>query len=104
MGQTCRKFSSRISEHRRHINWNTDSIITEYRIEFSHDIDWENVQILDRKREIFEQKINFGNAIHTYAKECLNLRSDTEDLPYLCSDASKFFLTDFRNLFRFIVY
>jgi len=24
VGQTCRKLSSRISEHRRHINWNTE--------------------------------------------------------------------------------
>jgi len=34
------------------INWNTDthSIITEHRIEFSYDFDWENVQILDKEK------------------------------------------------------
>jgi len=26
VGQTCRKFSNRICEHRRHINWNTHSV------------------------------------------------------------------------------
>jgi len=53
-----------------HINWNTDThfVITEYRIKFSHDFDWEKRQNFSQG-EIFKQKIDFGNGIYTHAKE-----------------------------------
>ena len=81
VGQTCRKLSSRISEHRRRINWNTDthSVITEHRIEFSHDFDWENVQILNKEKFFNERLISEMAFIHMQ-KNGLNLHSDTEGL------------------------
>jgi len=36
--------------NRRHINWNTHSVIIEHHIEFSHDFDWENIQILNKEK------------------------------------------------------
>jgi len=50
--QITRKLFSRISEYRNHINWNANNhfIITEHRINFTHDFDWENVQILDKEK------------------------------------------------------
>lgn len=63
--QTSRQLHIRINEHRSHIrrNTNTQSVITNHRINFDHDFDWENVKILDQE-PFFEQKINFRNVIH----------------------------------------
>jgi len=49
--QTGRTLKTRISEHRNHINKNTttQSVITEHRINFSHEFNWDNVEILDRE-------------------------------------------------------
>jgi len=50
VGQTGRTLKTRISEHWNHINRNTTTqfIITEHRLNFSHEFDWDNV--LDRER------------------------------------------------------
>jgi len=42
IGQTRRLLKTRIDEHRSHIrrNTNQNSVITEHRLEFSHDFDW----------------------------------------------------------------
>jgi len=47
--QTKRKLNIRIAEHKRDINKKTSShsVITEHRIEFDYDFDWENLKILD---------------------------------------------------------
>jgi len=52
VGQTSRQVKTRISEHRNHINRNTTTqfVITEHRLQFGHDFDWEDVKILDSER------------------------------------------------------
>jgi len=51
VGQTPRLLKTRIDEHRSHIrrNTNQNSIITEHRLEFSHDFAWNDVEILDEE-------------------------------------------------------
>jgi len=51
VGQTRRLLKQRIDEHRNHIRRNVTqtSVITEHRLKFSHDFDWENVEILDEE-------------------------------------------------------
>jgi hypothetical protein len=58
VGQTSRKLKTRITEHRNHINWNTNNhfVIAEHRLNCNHDFDWENIKILDNKRFFFLSK------------------------------------------------
>ncbi|KYN26684.1 hypothetical protein ALC57_03945 [Trachymyrmex cornetzi] len=82
VGQTSRKLSSRIAEHRNYINWNTTnkSIITDYRIEFSHEFDWENVQILVHEKFLNIKRLISEKSHILMQKNGLNLRSDAEGL------------------------
>jgi len=52
VGQTSIQLKTRISEHRNHISRNitTQSVIIEHRLQFNHDFDWEDVEILDSER------------------------------------------------------
>jgi len=54
VGQICRFLKTRIEEHRSHIRRNTSqsSVITEHRVKFGHDFNWDNVMILDKERII----------------------------------------------------
>jgi len=49
--QTRRLLKNRIDEHRNHIkrNMTQTSVITEHRLEHSHEFDWENAIILDEE-------------------------------------------------------
>jgi len=62
--QTRRLLKTRIDEHRSHIrrNMNQSSVITEHRLEFSHDFDWDDVEILDE--EIYYNKRIISEMIH----------------------------------------
>jgi len=65
VGQTCRLLKTRINEHLSHIrrNTNQNSVITEHRLKFSHEFDWDNVEILDE--EIHSNKRIIFEMIHT---------------------------------------
>jgi len=66
VGQTPRQgLKIRISERRNHINKNTksQSIITKHRLQFKHEFDWDEVEILDSERYL-EKRINFGNDVY----------------------------------------
>ena len=65
VGQTDRKLSTRISEHRNHINSinKNQSVITDHRLGFNHEFDWESVQILDKER--FLNKCLNSEMLHT---------------------------------------
>jgi len=79
--QTCRTLKTRISEHKNHIHRNTTthSIITEHRLNFSHDFERNNVEILDKERYLTKRLIL--EMIHIKRqKNSLNLQSDTECL------------------------
>ncbi|KYM98541.1 hypothetical protein ALC62_10740 [Cyphomyrmex costatus] len=49
IGQTKRKLITRVNEHRNHIRRNTSSksVITDHRLDYNHEFDWNNVDILD---------------------------------------------------------
>jgi len=61
VGQTSRQVKTRISEFRtHHINRNTTTqfVITEHRLQFGHDFDWEDVKILDSERFLRKRLIS----------------------------------------------
>jgi len=80
VGQTSRLLKTRIAEHKNHINRNTTahSVITDHRISSSHEFDWENVEILDRKRYLTKRLIS--EMLHIKRQNSLNLHTDTEYL------------------------
>jgi len=81
VGQTCRTLKTRISEHKNHIrrNTTTQSVITEHRLNFSHEFDWNNVEILDQERYLARRLIS--EMIHIKRQNnSLNLQSDTDNL------------------------
>jgi len=66
IGQTSKQLKTRITEHRNHINRNTiiPSVITNHRIDYNHEFNWDDIKILDEsflsKRllsEIFVHKL-----------------------------------------------
>jgi len=81
VGQTGRQLKTRMTEHRNHIkrNINTPSVITEHRLEYGHDFDWDGVKIMDK--ELFWNKriISEMLCISKQTKS-LNLQSDTNSL------------------------
>jgi len=52
IGQTKRKLSTRVGEHKKDINRKTSnhSVITEHRLDSNHDFDWENPIMLDKEK------------------------------------------------------
>jgi len=79
VGQTKRMLNTRISEHRNHIKRNSSqtSVITDHRLEFDHDFDWDNVEVLDE--EINYNKRLISEMIHIKKqKHGLNLKKDTD--------------------------
>jgi len=87
VGQTRRLLKTRVDEHRsRHIRRNTNqsSVITEHRLEFSHDFDWDDVEILDE--EIHYNK-RISEMIHIKKQShSLNLQHDTNSLDSIYFD------------------
>src|SRR5436190_8884249 len=81
VGQTCRSLKTRVAEHRGHINRNTNqrSVITDHRIEFNHNFDWDNTRVLDTDSFRFRREIS--EMIHINLQtNGINLQSDTESL------------------------
>jgi hypothetical protein len=81
VGQTLRQLKTRITEHRNHIRRNTTnlSVITEHRLDFNHDFDWENVEILDKERFLSKRLVSEMLYIKLQ-KNGLNSQADTEFL------------------------
>lgn len=78
VGQTGRVLQTRINEHKNHIRRNTNqpSVITEHRINCSHDFNWEYTEILDEERNLNKRLISEMIHIHKQ-KQGLNIQSDT---------------------------
>ncbi|KYM94600.1 hypothetical protein ALC62_14773 [Cyphomyrmex costatus] len=76
VGQTGRQLKTRINEHRNHIRHNTStrSVITDHRLQFNHDFQWEDVRILDEEPN-YRKRLNIKKQKHS-----LNLQTDTEGL------------------------
>lgn len=82
VGQTKRRLNTRINEHRKHINRNTNnkSVITEHRINHNHDFDWDDVKMLDTENNYTKRLIS--EMIHIKRQlNSLNYQTDTECLP-----------------------
>jgi len=64
VGQTRRLLKQRIEEHKNHIRRNTTQtyVITEHRLKFSHDFDWEKIEILDE--EVYFNRRLISEIIH----------------------------------------
>ncbi|KYN15935.1 hypothetical protein ALC57_11828 [Trachymyrmex cornetzi] len=81
VGQTSKCVKIRMAEHRNHINRNTSqsSVITEHRLQTSHDFDWDNIKILD-KESIWNKRL-LSEMIHIKKqKHGLNLQNDTHSM------------------------
>jgi len=80
VGQTKRLLKTRVSEHQNHIRRTTStaSVITNHRMHFNHDFDWNNVEILDVER--YYHKL-ISEMLHIKRqRDGLNLQTDTECL------------------------
>jgi len=79
VGQTKRTLNTRISEHRNHIRKNTPqaSVITNHRLQFNHDFDWDNVRVLDEEMNYNKRLISEMIYIKKQ-KKGLNAQTDTE--------------------------
>ena len=81
VGQTGRQLNTRIKEHRNHINRNTStkSVITEHKINFQHEFDWDNIEILDHEPNYHKRLVS--EMIHIKRqKNSINMQTDTESL------------------------
>jgi len=81
VGQTKRKLSTRVTEHRNQINQKTTklSVISEHRLNHNHEIDWKNVKILDNERFYWKRIISEMLNIQLQSN-ALNQQTDTEYL------------------------
>jgi len=87
VGQTKRMLNTRIGEHRNHIRRNStqSSVVTDHRLEFDHEFDWNNVEILDEERNYSKRLIS--EMIHIKRqRQGLNLKKDTELLHPIYND------------------
>jgi len=78
IGQTCRTLKTRTTEI-TFTEIRLHSVIIEHRLNFSHDFDWNNVEILDKEKYLTRRLIS--EMIHIKRQNNgLNLHSDTECL------------------------
>jgi len=71
--------NTRIGEHRNHIRRNSPqtSVITDHRLEYNHDFDWDNVEVLDEERN-YNKRLIFEMIHIKKQRQGLNLKKDTE--------------------------
>jgi len=79
IGQTKRRLNTRVIEHKKDINKKivNHSVITEHRLQFNHDFDWDNPTILDKEQRYYRRLISEMISIKTHSNT-INLQSDTE--------------------------
>lgn len=82
VGQTGRQLQTRVKEHRNHIRWNSTnrSVITDHRLEYNHDFDWDGVKVLD-KEPMVAKRLTSEMLFIKRQNNSLNLQTDTELLP-----------------------
>jgi len=86
VGQTKRKLNTRVAEHKRDIKKTSNhSVITEHRLEYDHEFDWENPIILDIEKHYNKRLLSEMINIKTQ-KKTINLQTDTECLQYAYID------------------
>jgi len=87
VGQTKRQLKTRIKEHCNNIKLDKSkhSVITEHRIDFNHNFNWENIKILDTESNYNKRLIS--EMLHIKEqKKGINSQTDTEflDESYYC--------------------
>ena len=85
VGQTKRKLKIRIKEHKTDIKKPTSEIsVVSHRLNEMHELDWDNIRILDTEQSLMERRIS--EMIHIKGQTSgINKQSDTEDLPmFIC--------------------
>jgi len=94
VGQTKRQLKTRVKEHCNNIKLDQSkhSVITEHRLNFDHDFDWENIKILDTESNYNKRLIS--EMLHIKEqKKGINSQKDTEFLDesyyYVLNDLSK---------------
>jgi len=87
VGQTKRTLYTRVSEHRSHLKRNPaqNSVITDHRVNFKHDFDWDKVKVLDKEtnynKRLISEMIFIKKQIHG-----LNAQTDTALLDVIYND------------------
>ena len=82
VGQTKRKLKTRIKEHKADIKKPSSeiSVVSRHRLSEMHNLDWENIKILDTERSLIKRRIS--EMIHIKKQtRGINKQSDTEGLP-----------------------
>ncbi|KYN50572.1 hypothetical protein ALC57_07139, partial [Trachymyrmex cornetzi] len=81
VGQTKKKLKTRIKEHKADIKKsNNHSVVSLHQLQYGHQIDWENINILDSERLFYKRSIS--EMIHIKKQENgINNQNDTEKLP-----------------------
>jgi len=78
VGQTKRILNTRVSQHRNNIRKSSPqaSLITDHRLEFNHEFDWDNAELLDEEinynKRLISEMINIKKQ-----RQSLNLKKDT---------------------------
>jgi len=79
VGQTKRILNARISEHRNYIRRKStqSSVITDHRLQSNHEFDWDDVEVLDEKKNYKKRLIS--EMIHIKKQpNGLNFQNDTD--------------------------
>ena len=82
VGQTKRKLKTRIKEHKADIRKPSSeiSVVSRHRMNEMHELDWDNIRILDREQSLAKRRIS--EMIHIKRQTSgINKQSDTEGLP-----------------------
>ena len=82
VGQTKRKLKTRIKEHKVYIRRSTSemSVVSRHQLNEMHELDWDNVRILDTQQSLFKRRISEMIYIKSQISS-INKQSDTESLP-----------------------
>jgi len=81
IGQTKRHLLTRIKEHRNNIKNQSGnfSVVTDHRLSFNHNFDWDNPNILHKEKNRKKREIAEMFFIKKY-NNTINLQKDTENL------------------------
>jgi len=84
VGQIKRRLKIRTFEHIKDINKKTGnhSVITEHRIEFNHDFEWDNPIILDKEKQYY-RRLTSEMIYIKLQNNSLNLQTETEALEHV---------------------
>jgi len=87
VGQTKRTLNTRVNEHRNHIRRNSTqlSVITDHRLQFKHEFDWDNVRVVDQEPNYHKRLISEMIFIKKQ-KHGLNAQTDTVLLDPIYND------------------